>query len=261
MAEKITYELYNGKIKIDFYPVSHRYKKVGEKNYLISSTAVTGVLDKSRFLIPWAVGLAGKHLRQYLENAKTNNFTTEELLPVIDEALIRHQQVKEEAASIGDMVHDFCENFAKAKMLGTPIPKIDDLPEGALNGINGFLDWFRAQKSVQFLGAEELVYSIEHDFVGKLDNRAIINGSKRLVDYKTSKAVYNDHRYQVSSYLKGKEEELGEKFDGYTILHFDKETGEFHVYEESNREEIEKDFKAFLGLLATKRREKELSNF
>ncbi|MDQ5987359.1 MAG: hypothetical protein CSYNP_03099 [Syntrophus sp. SKADARSKE-3] len=258
-AEKTTNSLYGGEVLIDFYPVSHRYKMAGEKTYLISATACTGIIDKSRFLIPWAVNLAGTFLKQFIENASVNQFSAEELLPVIDEALKQHTVKKEEAAGIGDLVHAWAESFAKSQIEGSPMPEIaDDLDERVINGINAFLDWITTHE-VKFIHSEKLVYSRLYGYVGTADAIAEVDGKKLLIDYKTGRAIYNEHHYQVAGYRGAYEEEYGPLW-GAMILHFDKETGNLTKHELTDDDQ-EKDFPVFTACLAIKQREKELAKY
>lgn len=254
-ANKLTVPLYGGEIVIDFYPDSHRYKLQGNKDYLISATACTGIIDKSRFLIPWAVGLTGAHLRSFLESA-TGPFQAEELYPVIEEALKQHEIKKTEAASIGEQVHAYAESFAKACLAGVDLPGI---PEGAdervIAGINGFLSWF-TENHVEFMHAEKLVYSKAHGFVGIADAIATVNGKKTLIDYKTSKGIYNEMRYQVAAYRMAYEEEHG-SLEGALILHFDKETGLCNTKPFTDEDQAS-DAPIFLACYTIKKREKEL---
>jgi hypothetical protein len=258
-AEKQLCSLYGGEVLIDFYPESHRYKLHGERTYLISATAVTGIIDKSRFLIPWAVNLAGAHLKQFIENASTDRFAAEELLPVIEEALKQHTLKKEEAASIGDLIHAWAESFALVQLENGEAPEIaDDLDERVLKGISAFLDWYNTHQ-VKFVCAENIVYSKAHGFVGKIDAVAEVDGKKMLIDYKSAKYIYNEHLYQVAGYRLAYEEEHG-KLDGAVILHFNKETGELATKEIAS-EDYEKDTKTFLACLTVKQREKELTKY
>ncbi|KKK59783.1 hypothetical protein LCGC14_3030930, partial [marine sediment metagenome] len=109
--------LYKGAVDIIFYPNSHRYKLKGLKTWLVSVTAATGVINKPA-LVPWAVKLAGTHIRQYLEKSKTNKFTKEELDPIIEEALNKHIKVKEEAAGFGSKVHEWAEKYTNSVAYG-----------------------------------------------------------------------------------------------------------------------------------------------
>lgn len=268
VTNKVRFELYNGRVVVDFYPNAHRVKliKVGNLNAaelekrqksLLSVTAAVGVVDKSRPLILWALGLCNSHIRQYLEERAGESFTAEELYPVIEEAIKQHQIKKEEAATFGDLVHSFAEEYAAHKAFGTKSkPTVNpEWPEPVLNGINAFLEW-NSKHHVEYLWAERFVYSIEHNYFGFNDNGALVDGKKAVNDYKTSKGVYSDQFYQKAAYWKALEEEDGVPFDLGYILHFNKETGQFEAHP-TEREEYEKDFAAFLGCLSVKRREKE----
>jgi len=248
-AEKTTHELYDGEIKIDFYPNSHRYKMQGEKSYLISATAVTGILDKP-MLIGWAVGLDLGHVRQYLEERAGDKFTLEELAPILDEAKNIHTKAKDTAATNGSLVHDYAERFAKSIIEGSEAPVIDaDWPEQALQGISAFLEWFNAH-DVHFHASEQLVYSKELNVVGTTDAVASVDGEHVLLDYKTSKGIYAEHYYQVAGYLKMWNEEHKElQLKGAKILHFNKEDGQFKVVDV---EHLEIATLAFESLASTK---------
>lgn len=257
MTEKIIEKLYAGNVSLEFLPDSHRYRLEGTKEYLPSVTACTGIIDKSRVLIPWAVGLAEKHLRSFLENG-TGPFTVEELIPIIEEAGRQHQIKKDQAASIGDMVHAYAEAFALAVIAKHDVPQIpDDADERVRAGINAFLNWFVAN-DVQFRHAEKLVYSRIYGFAGLVDSVAKVNGKLMLIDYKTSKGVYTEMRYQIAGYRIAFEEEHGDILDGAVILHFDKEAGVCTPHEYTE-DELTKDASAFLACLSLKKREKELA--
>ena len=250
MANKKTINLYDGNVEITFYPDSHRYLKDGKP--LISVTAATGIIDKSRVLIWWATNLMKDYLFEFVNN--NEDFSLEDLYNAIEEAAKQHQVKKEEAADIGSQVHEWCEMYIKAKINGDPEPEMPN-DDKVLNGITAFLEWLSEHK-VKFHCSERLVYSKKHNYVGTLDAIATVNGKKYLIDFKTSKGVYNEFFYQVAAYRAAYEEETGEKLDGSIIIHFDKDTGEFEVIDIDNHK---KDYKVFLACLTIKKREKELS--
>ena len=195
---KVTKSLYGGKVLIEFYPNSHMYKLMPDKTSLISATAMTGILDKSQALIPWAIGLTKSHILKYLEGKKT--ITPEELYPIIDEAVTQHTQKKEEAGDIGSQIHDWCEAFAQAKIDGTKEPAIEDtMPEPVLNGISAFLDFYNSH-DVKFLEVERFTYSMIHGWCGKFDTVAIVDGIKTVIDYKTGKYIYDEQYFQMGQY-------------------------------------------------------------
>jgi len=263
-ANKVHCLLYNGKVSIDFYPGSHRFKILSgalpewDGVAPISATQATGIIDKSRPLLIWNNRLISGFLKQYLEERAGQTFTVEELLPVIDEAICLPDKRKEEAAGNGTIVHDFAQAWARFKLGLQAQPKIDPAwNEQIINGINAFIDWQKTHK-VEFLVAERVIYSRQHNFVGFTDVIAKVDGLLSVVDYKTSKDVYSDQRYQLSGYWGAYEEEFGAKVQQGVIAHFSKETGEFRPYVVERSEHV-LNYAAFLDALRLKRREKELN--
>lgn len=248
-------KLYNGEIIINFYEASHRYKLAGQKTYIDSVTAITGIVDKSRMLIPWAVGLATGHLRGYLEKSEVNQFSREELLPIIDEASNAHNRVKEEAATQGSMAHDFAEKFARAKMENTELPELpEEADENVINAITGFHDWYLSEK-VEFLEVERFIYSVKNDYCGKFDAVCLVNGVKTLIEYKTSKAFYPEYYLQASAYVQAYNEEIEdkeEKIKKVILVNFGKETGIFETVK-FGMKEVEEYSKCFNALNIAKK--------
>lgn len=252
-TEKISRSLYGGTIKIDFFPGAHRYKMAGSKNWLTSVTAVTGLVDKSRVLINWAIRLAETHIATHLFSG--GNKTVEEARAIVAEALALHEKTKNEAASVGHLVHGWAEEYANAKLNGTPLPKVAaDMPDQVMAGINGFLDFVKAH-NVRFLERERLVFSKRWGFVGTTDAIIEADGIKYIVDWKTGKGIYDEMYFQISAYAEAYREEMGEKLPSM-LVHFDKETGAFSAIKVPEKDG-DKDFQAFTGLLTAKDRLKE----
>jgi hypothetical protein len=78
-----------------------------------------------------------------------------------------------------------------------------------------------------------------------------------IIDFKSSKALYSEYRYQLAAYWLAREEETKKKFEGGWIIKFGKDDGEFEATY-IPRKEYEKDKEAFLAALTIKRRENEL---
>jgi hypothetical protein len=258
-ANKELRSLYNGEVQIEFFPDSHRYKMVGERKYLTSVTAITGIFDKSRALISWVCRLANEHFQAWLNTQDGAELVKAQVEEVFAEAINRHNVVKEEAASVGGQVHDYAEAFAKAMIGKGDLPGIPtEAPLQVINGINAFLEWVNAH-TITFHESELLLYSKDFDYVGQTDVVATVDGKKLLLDYKTSSGVYPDHRWQAAAYRMAYEEERKEQLDGIVILHFNKDTGEFKPYPISEFD-YPKDCAAFLGCLNVKKRAKELED-
>lgn len=249
-------KLYEGKIIIDFFENQHRYSHRGDKKWIISVTACTSMIDKSRMLMKWVSNLTKDYLLGNLELLKASTKDIE-IKGIIENAVIQYQMVKEEAASIGTQVHKWCELYIKTLVKER---KKLDLPkdEKILNGVIAFLDWVKNNK-VKFIESEKLVYSKKYDYVGLLDLKAIVNGKTVLVDFKTSSDIYPEFFLQACAYRQADEEESKEKYDQVMILHFDKENGEFEVHE-MDENEYKDNFKVFLACLELKRWHKRTSN-
>jgi len=263
-------KLYNGEIEIlfdqslkDDGSKRHIYSFIDHNNLtkagtpkkqrLTGVTTITGVIDKSRFLIPWAVKLTTQYIRDAISKGET--FSKEEIENILVDASMQHTIKKEKAGDFGTAIHDWAEQFALAKASGKDIDIPEDAPEEVLNGINAFLEWYN-NHDIEFVEAERMVYSRKNGFVGTLDAVAKINGKLYLIDYKSSNGIYESHYFQVSAYYKAYQEETGTEFDGAMIIRFGKEDGEFEV-KEITKGSLVKDYKAFKSCLNVKNRLKE----
>lgn len=258
-------QLYGGEVMLELNKKHEYFVEVNgrEKEKVIGVTSVSGLLDKPSLLF-WAVNLACDFLLK--KNEEKNIESTD-----IEEARSLHVKRKESAGKSGTRVHAFCEEIIKSKIQGTPRPEIPDekIDPELFNGALAFMRWV-TEHNVQFISTERLVYSVEHGFGGMMDAEAIVDGKKRVIDFKTSKAkkgkedekceqcgklgcggTYPEFRFQTAAYQLAAEEE-GSRYDGKRmIITFDKETADFSVHELDGYEE---DRAAFLGLLAAKKR-------
>lgn len=275
---------YGGKITIEKKPWGDHFRFIKSntgKGGMLSSTKVTKRLDKSEVLIKWAVGLVCGHMTSHFENAKSSTFSREEISLVVAEALLKPEEAKVKGGSTGDIIHDFAHAFALAKMNGTTLPTLDHLDESqddehrkALNGINAFLDWYNAN-DVEFLEMEQLTYYNSElagdtkegefviEYIGIIDLVARVNKIVSIIDYKTSKGVYSDQRYQLASYRKAWNSQLAPSDPLFAkssaVLNFGKETGDL-VQKTMTPEESQLDFDfGFKGLFLASVREEQLS--
>lgn len=287
MTEKATpevVELYGGDVIIHFHRKSHRYyvaRRNGEdlpKKLMPSSvTSITGLIDKSRALIPWATRVFTEKVQELMGDNPDAVFNRQDVEAMLVTGQGAHNDIKEKSAGIGDYIHEFCDQYSKDRdkeqaysrvieVLGAPIDE-DQVKIKA--GIEGFVKWVISEK-VNILSAEQIVYSQKYDYVGKYDAIIEYNGKKYLTDYKTGNGIYNEHYYQASAYLKAYEEQTGEKLDGALIIAIvkeDKADKEGNVIKRAgdiipefrSRGDLLQDYIAFKGLLPVKAREKELA--
>lgn len=153
---------------------------------------------------------------------------------------------RDKAADAGTLAHLFVENHLK----GLPEPSTDGMDkavvEKALSCTLAFLEWEKAH-SFKMVESEIELVSEEYQVGGTIDIGAVLN-ELGIVDIKTSKDVYLEHRCQVASYGVLWNENFPERpIKGYHILRLGSE-GDFshHYWPNLNREfEI---FKHCLGI-------------
>jgi len=239
-------KLYQGKVVIDFDPEKHIFWDKNNQR-ILGVTSCTGIIDKSRPLMIWAVRLAIDYLRnKWLGDKETPIITEEDFVIASKQHTIR----KKEAADIGTKIHDWVELWIKGKNPEAPVePQV-------MNGVNAFLKWVKETK-IKLRNSETIVYSKKNDFAGIMDAEGKMGKENVIIDFKSSKAIYSEYRYQLAAYWLAREEETKKKFDGGWIIRFGKDDGEFTTTY-IPRKEYEKDKIAFLATLAIKRRENEL---
>lgn len=285
-AEKIVRQLYGDTITLEFSKGSHRFKVSGVADLTapgidytkppISTTGVTGIYDKSRQLIKWAVREDFAWLQRWLEERSGQKFSVDELYPIVLEAQQQHEILKEKAASIGDMAHNWAESFAKFKAGELIEPAMPDAAKDpqVYNAVIGFLEWVH-EHNVVFIHPEHILYSKSLHVAGITDLIALVTfcgkyeccrGLKgtqlrTIIDYKTSNGFYDDQGFQIAGYHGMEVEESGEDLDAAMVLRFSKNPEEGVPSFEGKvftKEDLAKDFAVFAGLVPAARRKKEL---
>ena len=106
-------KLYDGTIELCFDENRHRFT-INGNSVFPSVTGATGIIDKSRPLIYWAVGLAKDYLMGNLQ-VLIDDIKGDKIAALIEEAAKQHSIKKQAAADVGTQVHDWVERFIKAK--------------------------------------------------------------------------------------------------------------------------------------------------
>lgn len=244
------YKLYNGEVILKFYGFPKHLYTVNEKP-VDGVTNVTNIVDKSRPLMNWAVKKSLKYIEGSLCPGKALDEV--EISTLLGEAERQPYTSKSNAANLGTMIHNWIEKYIKGQKPDKPINA------SMLNAINAFLHWQKENK-IKFIDSEKKIYSRKYNYAGTLDAEADINGKKSVIDFKTSKGIYSEMRYQVAAYQAAREEETGEKYGERYIVRFGKtlnSKGEVDL-EVAKLDEYERDLDGFLGALKLYRREKEL---
>lgn len=156
----------------------------------------------------------------------------------------------QEAGDVGTAVHQWIEMYVNAQMGKGEEPQIPMGPEVVTRGVNRWLEWERAS-DVHWLYSEQRIYHPDFHYAGTLDAVAILDGVLTLIDFKTSKSVYDEHRLQTAAYVRALELETGMKIEERKIQMISKKTGRIkNISLETGKggRPISADFDAFLGL-------------
>lgn len=272
------HSLYDDTVEISFNPANHCYtlvKQDGEEmnvRWIPSVTGTTSQLDKSAPLIGWAVNMYQEAMISDLDKLfsvaekdeervlreSTDVFSYGEIKALIDTNKNAHREVKEKAATIGSIVHEYAETKQDLEQIEgfTTLSKEDK--EKVLNATTAFDHWFD-EAGFAPRKKEALVYSKKYGFCGTLDLLAVKNRQLHLLDYKTSSGFYVEYIIQVGGYFLAYEEEHPtEKIAGATIVLFCKETGSYRTLHLSRKNLIAAS-SVFKALLSVKKKLPEIN--
>ncbi len=190
-----------------------------------SVTTILGMLDKPA-LIDWAARMVVENLKEneevLIQAAKSGDKYA--VVDLLDKSKDAYKRARDKAAGTGTMVHKAIENYT---IMGIE-PDFDKTEESQMvkSGFEAYLEW-ADRNHVKFLKNEIELCDEIIGYAGTADGVCEINGSLYLIDFKTSKGIYDEHKYQISAYKQawqrapenaGKDINLG-------ILKLDKETG------------------------------------
>jgi hypothetical protein len=227
---KYSIEYFDGdSVDIEFSKGRHTYRVGGE--YVPSVTTILGVINKPA-LMPWA---AKEGARWFKRGA--------------------FRATSKEARDIGTAVHKWCEQAINWKLGNGEEPTMLT-DERAVSAIDGFRDWI-AQNNIEWISSEERVYNRQYNYAGTVDAVAYVNDEFCVIDFKTSSGIWDEYFLQVAAYAEAVAQVHGDAIESAWILRFDKKTGEF---ESGKSEDINADFRAFLGAQKLHERLRQLKN-
>ena len=138
-----------------------------------------------------------------------------------------YRKVRDQAGDIGDVTHYYA--LCKVRQVD---PEWTDAEKAELakatEPLSKFDKWYDEHEVVPYVTEEPMV-SEKYHFGGTPDFYGLVDGVKTLVDFKTSKHIYNENLYQVAAYKKLLEEHK-HKVDAVSILRLGKKTGEGFEY-------------------------------
>lgn len=154
-----------------------------------SVTSISGLIDKSGFLVPWSAKLAAQYAA---EDAKALLSLKD---PVAIQAAIQAggEKLRSAGRDHGSSVHNAIEALSLGKL------RYDEVPEDVRHEVDGWLEFVK--NFVQsFLLIEGTVWSHRFGYAGTFDAVFIHkDGRHILLDYKTGKDVYADAALQLAA--------------------------------------------------------------
>lgn len=254
-TRKAKLSLYNNEVQIEFDPRKHRYMVLDNAEFdptwkkKPSVTTILGVADKSKALVPWAVKLA---IGVFKEHVKPGEYLDEvQIARIAEKMLSSRWDVSKRAAGIGTVTHDWLQQYIEGWMVFGEKPPMDmPVNPEAANCVKAALKWMD-QVEFKPVVSEQMVYSREYGYIGTLDLGGIftVGGREALVDWKSSKGLYSEYRFQLAAYKAAHEEESNQrgKYDRW-LIRLGKEDGEFEPLF-LPPDTYEADLAAFTGLI------------
>lgn len=191
-------------------------------------TSIKSILPKR--LEKWASEQCSKTIYEAVEKVWRETGATPSISDfayICDEAITAYAKQTTKAADTGTIVHGMCENYIR----GLEVAKVEE-GSGADTGFKNFLRWEK-EHNVVWRGVELMVGAWEEadgrGYAGQLDAIAEINGVLTLVDFKTSKRIYEDYWVQLAAYYNALPKHVSSEIKDWQILRFDKERLEFET--------------------------------
>jgi hypothetical protein len=200
---KKQYVLYDGDVVLEFDEAKHVYTLQPSGLVVPSTTAITKVIDKPA-LVAWSANETAEYARKILKPGKA--YSERALNAILDAAKNARLATSEEALKVGTQVHEWTEEFARRSIAGEDeSPPLPRHPHARL-ACQAFIEWVK-EHNVKFIQAEVKVYSRDYHYSGTYDLLAIVDGLLSIVDYKSSKRIYDEYVMQGSAYAYAYEEE------------------------------------------------------
>lgn len=210
---------------------------------------VTGVLSviAKPALVPWAKRVTLDKVREELKHMIWKADATGYVRPTLEgiDALLERaskipDKLKDDAAKLGTEAHAYIDKIVRGE---TPGP----LPDEILEPVSGFAKWWK-ESGFEFVAGDTKVASRIHGYGGSLDALARRpNGQIVLLDWKTSKALYDEYALQVSAYVKAFEEMYGLTISEAWCVRFRKAGVDGPPFEALPVRSISESFLAFLS--------------
>lgn len=267
MSNSVT-EAYGGRALINFVGSGkkHFYRisvpAAGIYNlYQPGVTTILGMKDKSGPLTAWAVNCMVSRIEQLIDGfPDLKKLGKTALKSIVRDAKNSYQDIKDEAAVIGSLVHRVLEQVLLARSGMAAMPSLPvqldpimapeftaDMIAQANRAIDAGIKFFD-ERHIRILQSEAPRWSARYGYIGTGDLIAEVDGVLSVLDYKTSKRLYETVFLQLAAYQAAYEEEHPEQKIQKRIAVNVCKTGLLEVKERDNLTFTE-DFNTFRALL------------
>lgn len=237
--------LYGGTIKLDFHPKRHTYTVTDVPTMAVravpSVTQILRVIDKSGPLTQWAANATSDYIRAAIRPGV--RYDELQIEQITEQARRNFHTVSRSAKTVGQLAHEWIEAHLRASLYSTPALPLP-VNEQARKAIQAASAWIG--EHFKPLGMEHRLYSREHDYAGTLDVVGEVDGQLAVVDWKTSKALYEEMPLQAAAYAQAWAEMHDVRVPDRWVIRLDKETGEFEPVR-FPRETFRHDLRGFLA--------------
>lgn len=187
-----------------------------------SVTTILGILDKPA-LLSWASNSAVNYIEDNIDAVK-DPLDVHRGEEVLELARTAYKKISKDACDSGSMTHHAIEAYIN----GLEYEYILQTEESR-NGFEAFLSW-ESKNHVEWLESEVEIIDEEIGYGGRFDAIARVNGHIYLIDFKTSKSIYDEMAVQLCAYRQTVNKvrlEAGlELIENIAVLHLNKETAE-----------------------------------
>lgn len=131
---------------------------------------------------------------------------------------ISTNHIRDEAGDRGTLIHDAINKIA----IEDAVPDLDSVPEEFRPYIRAISLWWLDQEP-EIIEQEIIVASVTHSYAGRYDTVCRIGEERLLVDFKTSKGIYEGHFEQLWLYEVARRELGMEPVDDMAIVRLGKD--------------------------------------
>ena len=220
-------------IDLQFDEDRHKYFRDGRE--VPGVTKISGLMDETGWMIPWAAKMCGEKAEEILKDVATSKADIDEVnyKEMALEIKNAHKSKSGSAIAFGHAGHSILENFVLWRMGRGPKPT-PPRNDALRDAVKPFLDWSR-ENDPDYISTEEVVYyegefaGMKFDYAGTLDLRFNLGETHCIGDFKTAKNNRRGYIWQMALYAAAVEQSFGKKVDKLFLFKLPKDGHKFKI--------------------------------